>query len=86
MGKQRWMAVVWTAFLAAGVVEMLVFAAFDPQDMLWPAGAAQLSRTALYSLSFLLFWGVLVVAGYITLLLSLPARAINARMAHTPRH
>jgi len=72
------MWIVWPAFLAACVMEMLVFAAFDPQDMHWMGHSIELSRTGIYTLAFFVFWAVFVVAGYVTVLLSLPAEEVNA--------
>lgn len=81
MGAQRWMWIVWPAFLAAGVMEMLVFAAFDPQDMQWLGRAVELSRTGIYSLAFFVFWAVFMAAGWLTTLLAMPAQAVNAPSA-----
>lgn len=61
--KTRLAIVLWPAFLAAGVLEMLVFALVDPRQLHgwgvdsghWPAGAV-------YTLAFLLFWGVIALA------------------------
>ncbi len=35
MLAQRLMWIAWPAFLVAGVLEMLVFAVVDPQEMQW---------------------------------------------------
>ena len=35
MLQQRLMWIIWPAFLMAGVLEMLVFAMVDPQDLQW---------------------------------------------------
>lgn len=77
MWTQRLMWIVWPAFLAAGVMEMLVFSAFDPQDLQWSAQLAELSRTGIYSLAFFVFWAVFIVAGYLTVLLSISAAELN---------
>jgi alkylation response protein AidB-like acyl-CoA dehydrogenase len=77
MWAKRLMWIVWPAFLAAGVMEMLVFAAFDPQDMQWLGQSVALSRTGVYSLAFFVFWLVCVGAGYLTTLLSLPGSQVN---------
>lgn len=79
MWTRRLMWIVWPAFLAAGVMEMLVFAAFDPHDMLWLGQGIELSRTAIYTLAFFAFWAVFVVAGYLTVLLSISAAEVNAQ-------
>ena len=79
MWTRRLMWIVWPAFLAAGVMEMLVFAAFDPHDMLWLGQGIELSRTAIYTLAFFAFWAVFVVAGYLMVLLSISATEVNAQ-------
>lgn len=79
MWTRRLMWIIWPAFLAAGLMEMLVFAVFDPQDMLWLGQSIELSRTAIYTLAFFIFWAVFVVAGYLTVLLSTPSAEINAQ-------
>jgi hypothetical protein len=68
------MAVLWSSFLAAGVLEALVFSVVDPQDLRWFGGASiELSTRAIYTLSFLIFWGVIAFGASLTLLLvSLP--------------
>ena len=38
MWNQKLMWVVWPAFLAACILELVVFAMVDPQDMTWEAG------------------------------------------------
>lgn len=64
------MAVAWSSFLAAGVMEALVFSVVDPQDLRWFGGApVALSPQAIYTLSFLIFWGVIAVGASLALLL-----------------
>lgn len=79
MWTKRWMSIVWPAFMAAAVMEMLVFAAFDPDQMPWLAETVQMSRISIYSLAFFIFWAVFVMAGYLTVLLSLPREELNVR-------
>lgn len=50
--------VAWAACWA-GVLEALVFAVVDPRELRWfGAAPAELSAQAVYSASFLTFWGV----------------------------
>ncbi len=77
MFKLRVMWIVWPAFLMAGVIEMLVFSLADPQDLYWFGHHLELSRQAVYTLSFFAFWLVTSLSGALTLLLSLPASSIN---------
>jgi hypothetical protein len=60
---QRSLQVLWPAFVAAGVLELLVFAHVDPADVHTVAGApVELSRQAVYTLSFFAFWAVTAAA------------------------
>lgn len=79
MWSRRWMWIAWPAFLAAGVMEVLIFAVFDPQDMVWLGQSLEMSRTAIYTLSFFVLWGVFVGAGFMTVLLSLPRAEVNGQ-------
>lgn len=75
------MAVAWSSFLAAGVLEALVFAVVDPGDLRWFGGAAiEMSAQAIYTLSFLIFWGVVAFGASLALLLvTLPDEPPPAR-------
>jgi hypothetical protein len=59
---RRWLAVLWPAFLAAAVLELLVFAWVDPATMTALDDAVGLSRTAVYSLAFFVFWAISAAA------------------------
>ena len=79
MQKQRLMWVAWPAFLAAAMMEMLVFAAFDPHDMLWLGQGLEMSRSAIYTCAFFAFWLVFMAAGFLTVLLTTPAQEVNGQ-------
>jgi hypothetical protein len=77
--KQRALTILWPAFLMAGVLEMLVFVVVDPADLHWFGGEALgWSHQAVYTVTFLIFWGVISVAGALTALLDTSADEINA--------
>ena len=72
--------ILWPAFMVAGVLEMLVFAVVDPRDLHWFGGPAiDWPPVAIYSVTFLMFWGAIATAGALTALLSLTAEELNAR-------
>ncbi|MBP6903135.1 MAG: hypothetical protein KBC73_23795 [Burkholderiaceae bacterium] len=72
------MAVLWPAFLMAGVLEMLVFALVDPGGLHWFGGApVELPPAAVYTLAFFVFWGVIALAGLLTQLLLQSADEVN---------
>jgi hypothetical protein len=75
--KQKMMWIVWPAFLMAGVLELLVFAVVDPQDLHWFGQGFEISRQATYTLGFFVFWFVTALAGALTLFLSLPPNEVN---------
>jgi hypothetical protein len=59
--------ILWPAFVAAGVLELLVFAHVDPADVRTLAGAPMdLPRQAVYTLSFFGFWAVIAVSAAVT--------------------
>ena len=71
--RERALLILWPAFVMAGVLEMLVFAVVDPTSLQWfGAEPIEWSRSAIYSVTFFIFWGVIATAGAITQLLALP--------------
>ena len=77
--KQCALTILWPAFLMAGVLEMLVFVVVDPLDLHWFGGEALgWSSQAVYTVTFLIFWGVISVAGALSALLAASPEEINA--------
>ena len=77
MWGKRLMVIAWPAFLVAAVLEMLVFALVDPGDLHWSGSPLSLSREAVYTLAFFVFWGLTMASSALTTLLSLPASEVN---------
>jgi hypothetical protein len=74
----RAMVILWPSFLMAGVLEMLVFALVDPGSLHWFGGEqVELSATAVYTLAYFVFWGVIAMAGALMKLLDLSADEVN---------
>ncbi|MFM2066172.1 MAG: hypothetical protein RLZZ584_1081 [Pseudomonadota bacterium] len=84
----RVLAIAWPAFLMAGVLEMLVFALADPEDLHWMGGAPiELSRSAVYTLAFFAFWLIISTAGALTqLLLADPGEVNRTRPRRSAPH
>ncbi len=74
---KRIMWIFWPSFLMAGVLEMLVFAMFDPQDMHWFGQSVQLSRQGIYTVTFFVFWLVAMLSSAFTILLSISPVDVN---------
>lgn len=78
MPHARTFIVLWPAFFAAGVLEMLVFAFVDPSELHWIGGEALgMSRQAIYTLAFFLFWAIVAAAGFTMMLLGRTAESVN---------
>ncbi len=76
---RRAAAVAWASFLVASALELAVFAFVDPANLHTLSGEKlDLSATAIYSLSFLVFWCVAAGASLLTLLLDGSAKELNA--------
>lgn len=77
---RRFAGIAWPAFLAAAVLEIIVFAFVDPASLHWPGGASvELSATTVYSVAFFVFWIVVAVAGAMTQRLEESAYEVNSR-------
>ena len=58
-------AVLWPAFMAACLLEIIVFASFDPHD-LRTYGGHELETQSVYSIAFFAFWLVASLASLTT--------------------
>ncbi len=77
MWNKRLMWVLWPAFLVAGLLEMLVFALVDPQDLHWAGRSLELSNQAVYTAAFFLFWLLAMLASGLTALLAMAPHEVN---------
>lgn len=77
MSQQRLMWIVWPAFLVAGVLEVLVFAMVDPQDLQWFGQPLDWSRQAVYTVAFFVFWCITMVSSTLTTLLAMSPFEVN---------
>ena len=77
MWAQRMMWIAWPAFLVAGMLEMLVFAIVDPQDLHWLGQPLEMSRQGIYTLGFFAFWSMTMASSALTTLLSLSPFEVN---------
>jgi len=67
----RVLCILWPSFVMAGVLEALVFSVVDPAELRWFGSLPiEWSSSAIYSVSFLLFWIVISTASALTHLLA----------------
>ena len=80
-GIKAWGLILWPSFLAACVLEVLVFAMVDPAGLHWPGQVGTLSvppsERAIYTVAFFAFWLVSILCSRLVLWLaeSEPPRA-----------
>lgn len=77
MWMQRMMWIAWPAFLMAAVLEMLVFAVVDPQSLYLSDEPFALSRGAVYTVAFFVFWLTIMASGVLTTMLSVSPFELN---------
>jgi hypothetical protein len=77
MQKLMWMRILWPAFLVGGVAETVFFTLFDPMDLNFFGEPVTLSRTAIHSLGFFLFWLFAAASSGISLFLQRSADEVN---------
>ncbi len=79
MLRERLMWIAWPAFLVAAVLEMMVFAVLDPASLTLFGENAGWSRPAVYTVTFLIFWIMMMASSALTTLLSMSPFEINRR-------
>lgn len=77
MLNRKIMCIAWPAFLSACALELVVFALVDPHDLQWAGRPLDLSRQAIYTLGFFVFWAISLGASALTALLGLPPAHFN---------
>ena len=72
-----WVLIVWPAFLAAGLLEALVFAMVDPGELHWPGYFFQATRQGIYTMAFFAFWLITMACSAMVLWLAKAPLEIN---------
>lgn len=80
--SNRWMWIAWPAFLVAAVLEMMVFAVLDPETLSLFGERVGWSRYAVYTVTFFIFWFMLMVSSGLTTLLAQSPFEVNRRAGH----
>lgn len=77
MLRERLMWIAWPAFLVAAVLEMMVFAVLDPDSLSLLGSRVEWSREAIYTVTFFIFWGMMMISSALTTLLSMSPFEVN---------
>ena len=67
---QKAIWIFWPSFLVAAAAETVFFALFDPGELTLFGRHLELSRTAVYSIGFFLFWVFAAASSWLSLYLS----------------
>ena len=78
---QRWVLIAWPAFLAACLLEALVFSMIDPGEVHWLGHQLEASRQAVYTAAFFCFWLIAMASNSLVLWLDKPAQSVNGTIA-----
>lgn len=65
-----WGLIIWPAFLAACLLEALVFAMIDPGEVHWPGHLLQATRQGVYTMAFFSFWLITMACSSLVLWLA----------------
>ncbi len=74
---RAWVLIGWPAFLAACLLQGLVFAVIDPAEVHWPGPQSQPSRQAIYTVAFFLFWLIAAACSSLVLWLAWGVEKVN---------
>lgn len=81
-GQERtvrtWGLILWPSFLAACILEALVFSIVDPGELHWPGHFGTPSTRAIYTVTFFAFWLVCGLCSRLVLWL------VESERPHTP--
>jgi hypothetical protein len=77
MWTQRLIGVAWPAFMAACLLELVVFAFADPLELHWAGQPLGWSRQGVYTVAFFAFWAISFTACAFTTLLRMTPTEVN---------
>ena len=81
-GRVRcWVLIVWPAFLAACLLEALVFAMVDPGELHLPGYFFQATRQSVYTVAFFAFWLITMACSAMVLWLAKAPPEVNGTLA-----
>ncbi len=70
MRTRKLMWIAWPGFVAACVLQAVVFALVDPLELEWAGHALGWSRQAVYACAFFLFWAAAMFSSALTAVLA----------------
>ena len=83
-GLDRMIMALWSAFLVAGLLEILLWDCIDPADLHWLGQPLTWSRQSIYSVSFLALRTGCALSAWLTQRLGAHARQSPAKPSRPP--
>ena len=77
MQNKRLIWILWPSFIVAGAALAVFFTVFDPQDLHFFGEPLELSRMAIYSVGFFLFWVFAAASSALTCFFQRTSAEIN---------
>jgi hypothetical protein len=74
---KHWVLIVWPAFVAACLLEAVVFSVVDPSELYWPGFMLQPSRQGVYTIAFFCFWVISMVSSGLAWWLACPNQTVH---------
>ena len=76
--RGKWLIwILWPSFIVAGAGLAVFFTVFDPQELRFFGEPIELSRMAVYSLGFFLFWIVAAASSTLTCFFQRTSAQVN---------
>ena len=77
LNVKRAIWILWPSFIVAGAAEALFFTIFDPTELQFFGQPLEVSRTAIYTVGFFLFWGFAAASSALTCFFQRSSAEIN---------
>lgn len=78
LSSRQFLGLAWPAFITASLLELVVFALVDPQDLHWTGQPLGWSRLGVYTAGFFVFWTISALGCALSALLARSSAAVNA--------
>ncbi len=77
MDARKLIYILWPSFVVAGAAEALFFTVFDPHELNLFGEPLAVSRTAIYSIGFFLFWAFAAASSALTIFFQRTSAEVN---------
>lgn len=88
----KWIYILWPSFLTAALGEMVFFALINPQELYLLGEPVYWSPMAVYSVGFLMFWGLTAMTAWLCMFFQRSASEVDGPLQrrleafHKDRH